>query len=674
MASPVGTQGSTGAGWIAGASGATRLSLTRSLDGLTHFAVLALAAWTLLYDVGLAAHLGTTLLLVIWALCAAAIIAGLLRFRATAVSSAAPEEPAGPAGPLPVRRRVLAVAGVVLGIGAGIATWLHSRGLPWIWTPMLGLASVVAAGIWLLTGDTKRARPPAPREAPLTGSLLAAGVASAAAVFSLFIVRPTPDDVYYVSRSVWTAQHGRIPVRDILFTNQVLKPITVEPLISSIEVLDGALARVLGIPAAAFTYYITLPVFTFISVWAVWMLIRRWAPGRYALCFIVAMVYLAWTGGGASFGAFHIGTMWEGKAAFLSVMVPLLYFYLTDWAENRTGRALVLVIASGVAAAGLSSAAVYVVPFIAAAVAVPLLFKRMYKEASGAVLSAAYPLAAGLAVAAAGVSHIPNTPFTAPTVWDWVMKASVVGAVGGVALWTAPWLARRGAPALITAGIAGMAGVLMIPDVIPLIGRTLGVSPVLWRLLWAVPGPVLVGLLAAVPLPVAERFRATRRLLTLIPAGVLTAMLAVSGIPVWSHQNGATIASHPSWKVNAEWLELARMIVRSDHRNGEILSTWEVMQVIPLLTTRIRAVNARDAYLPYLPTASAQFIADRRLLSALANNHYPLPSKAALRAALKRVGVGYACVWYSQTRDIRMLEKVGFAQKARLGQFECLQK
>jgi hypothetical protein len=651
------------------------------LDGLTHFAVLAFAAWTLVYDVGLAAHLGTTSLLVMWAVSVAVIIAGLVRFRATAVSQAAPQEPVQLAEPLParrcalaVRRRALAVVGVVLGIGAGIAVWLHPQGLPWICTPVLGLASAVAAGVWLLTGDTKRARTPVPAEIPLTGSVLAACAASAAAIFSLFIVRPTPDDVYYVSRSVWTAQHGQIPIRDILFTNQAIKPVP-EPSISSIEVLYGALARMLGIPAAAFTYEIALPVLTFLAVWAVWLLIRRWAPGRYGLCFIVAMVYLALSGGAASFGAFHLGTMWEGKAAFVSVMVPLLYFYLTDWAENRTRRGLVLVIASGVAAAGLSSAAVYVVPLITAAVAVPLLFNRLFKEALGTALSSAYPVAAGLVAAVASpLTHVQNVPFTAPTVWTWVMKVGVVGAVGGVALWTAPWLARRGVPALISAGIAGMAGVLMMPRIIALLGGSFGISPAIWRVLWVVPGPVLAGLLAAVPLPFAKRFGATGRILTLIPAGVLSAALVVSGIPVWSHQNGATIAAHPSWKVNAIWLKLARDVVRSDHSHGDILSTWQLMETVPLLTTTTRAVNPRGFYLHGLPTVSTQFIDDRQLLTTLADGNAPLPSEAMVRAALTRVGVGYACVWHYHTGAIRLLEMAGFARAARFGPLECLRR
>ncbi len=649
------------------------LSLAATLDGLTHISVLAFAAWTLIYDLGLMAHLGTNVLLAIWAACTVVIIVGLARFPVAVL----PRLAAGPAQPtvaVPVRRRALPVMGVLLGLGAGVAASLHSLGLPWLWTPLLGLSSAAVAGAWLLTDDTERSRVSAAGETPLIGSVLAACVAAAAATFSLYIVRPTPDDVYYISRSVWTAQHGQIPVRDVIFTNQAIKPITGELPISSIEVLNGALARSLGIPAAGFSYEITLPVLTFFSVWAVWMLIRRWAPGRYVLCFIVAMVYLAWDGGPATFGSFHL-MMWEGKAAFVSAMVPLLYVYLTDWAENRNRRGLVFVIASGVAAAGFSSAAVYVVPFIAAAAVIPLLFKRMFKEASGAALASAYPLAAGLtAVAASPLGHIRNTLIPAPEAWKWVMLAGVSGAVGGVALWTAPWLARREVPALITTGIAGVVGVLMIPSVLMLLVDRLGIGPVLWRVFWVVPGPVLVGLLAAVPLPLTERFRVTGRMLTVIPAGGLCAVLAVSGLVVWSHQNGATIASHPSWKVMPSWLVVTRQIVQADRRPGEILSTGPVMEVVPLLTSRVQAVNPRSFYLEGLPSVSRQFIEDRTLLTKLAEGGLPLPRKSVLQAVLKRVHVGYACMWYWKIKAISLLQRLGFAYTVRIGDYQCLQK
>jgi len=337
------------------------------MDGLTGFAVLAFASWTLLYDIGAMAHLGTSLLLALWVAALVATVAGLVRFsRASGVASAVPIPSARWLSVATPWRRPLGIASVVLGVAAGLAVGLHTAGLPWAFTWALGGPAVAATMTWLLLPAP--AAPPAagrpadsapsgsaPAGAALNGgSLLALATAVAAAIFSLYIVRPDPDDAYFVSRAVWTAQHGRIPLRDIIFTNQAVTQVPAESPVSSVEVLIGALARLFGVSGASFTYYIALPVLTFFAVWAVWLLVRRWAPGRYALCFAVAMVYLAWSGtSGASFGSFHLVRMWQGKAAFVSVMVPLLYFYLTQWAEHRSRRNLLLVVAAGIAAAGL---------------------------------------------------------------------------------------------------------------------------------------------------------------------------------------------------------------------------------------------------------------------------------------------------------------------------------
>jgi hypothetical protein len=510
MASPAGLQIPKRARWTGltgGGEPAAGFNVAGAVDGLTQFAVLAFASWTLIYDIGAVADLGTSWLLVLWAACLVAIAVGLVRF-----GRAGPAGGAGAAEPIPGLRwltaatpwrRPLGMASVVLGVAAGLAVGLHSVGLPWNWTWVLGGPAVVVTLTWLLlpaegassTADRPTGAVPlesAPSgPAAQGGSLLALGTAVVAAIFSLYIVRPDADDAYFVSRAVWAAQHGRIPLKDIIFTHQAVNQISAETPVSSIEVLIGALARLLGVPAASFTYYIALPVFVFVAVWAVWLLIRRWAPDRYVLCFAVAMLYLAWSGtSSASFGSFHLVRMWQGKGAFLSLMVPLLYVYLTQWAEHRSRRSLLVVIAAGIAATGLTSSAALVVPLIVAAVAVPLLLARQIAAALGALLAAAYPVLAGLVVAVVRPVHLPHSPFAPATAWAWVLLAGVLGGIGGVALWTAPRLARRGVPALITSGVAGVITVLMLPGVLTVMGNATGTNAVTWRTMWVVPGPV----------------------------------------------------------------------------------------------------------------------------------------------------------------------------------------
>jgi len=704
MASPAGLQIPKRARWTGltgGGEPAAGFNVAGAVDGLTQFAVLAFASWTLIYDIGAVADLGTSWLLVLWAACLVAIAVGLVRFgRAGSAGGAGAAEPIPGLRWLTAAtpwRRPLGIASVVLGVAAGLAVGLHSVGLPWNWTWVLGGPAVVVTLTWLLLPDegaSSAADRPADA-APLAsapastsaqgGSLLALGTAVVAAIFALYIVRPDADDAYFVSRAVWTAQHGRIPLKDIIFTHQAVNQISAETPVSSIEVLIGALARLFGVPAASFTYYIALPVFVFVAVWAVWLLIRRWAPDRYVLCFAVAMLYLAWSGtSSASFGSFHLVRMWQGKGAFLSLMVPLLYVYLTQWAEHRSRRSLLVVIAAGIAATGLTSSAALVVPLVVAAVAVPLLLARQIAAALGALLAAAYPVLAGLVVAVLRPVHLPHSPFAPATAWAWVLLAGVLGSIGGVALWTAPRLARRGVPALITSGVAGVVTVLMLPGVLTVMGNATGTNAVTWRTMWVVPGPVAVGLLAAVPLPTAAWLRLTARWAArplptarwaaAIPAAAICAVILATGIPIWSYQNvHATIAQHPSWKYDPLSLWLASKALRADHQAGYLLSTGRVMGAIPLLTSRILAVDARTYYLVHLP-ASAQFIDDRLLLTRVAGEQAPMPSESAVRAVLARVPVGYACVWSHNTAGLRLLEQAGFAPARHFGKFQCLQR
>jgi Family of unknown function (DUF6077) len=662
-------------------------SLAAVVDVLTELAVLAFASWTLLYDIGAVARLGTSLLLLLWAVCLVAIAGLRVRFNHAPVSAAPERVPSARwLGAAARSRRPFGIASVVLGVAAGLAVGLHSAGLPWNCTWVLGALAVAVTLTWLLLPDQGAssaagrpvgAAPPGSARAGAAvqeGSLLALGTAMAAAIFSLYIVRPDADDTYFVSRAVWTAQHGRIPLKDVIFTNQAANQIPAESPVSSVEVLIGALARLFGVSAASFTYYIALPVFTFFAVWAAWLLIRRWAPGRYVLCFAVAMVYLAWSGtSGASFGSFHLVRMWQGKAAFVSVVVPLLYVYLTHWAEHRSRRSLLLVAAAGIAAAGLTSSAALVVPLIVAAVAVPLLLAGQIAAALGALLAAAYPVIAGLVVARFYPVHGLYAPIAGQTAWSWVLLTGVLGSMGGVALWTAPRLARRGVPALIASGMAGVVTVLLIPGVLALMGDATGANPVAWRTMWVVPGPVVVGLLAAAPLPPAPWLRSTARWISPVPAVVACAIVLAAGVPAWSPQNvvRTILARHPSWKYDPLSLSLARKALRADHYTGYLLSTERVMGALPLLTSEVRPVDPRSFYLSLLPVRAQ---ADRLLLTRLAGAQAPLPTESAVRAALARVPVGYACVWSHNTAGLSLLEQVGFAPARHFGNFQCLRR
>ena len=67
-----------------------------------------------------------------------------------------------------------------------------------------------------------------------------------------------------------------------------------------------------------------------------------------------------------TFGSFWLARMWQGKVIFVAVLVPLLLALLLEHAERPSRRGVVLLVAAGVAAVGLTTTAMFVVPVLAA--------------------------------------------------------------------------------------------------------------------------------------------------------------------------------------------------------------------------------------------------------------------------------------------------------------------
>lgn len=663
---------------------------TRLVDGASDGVVAAFAVWTVVYHLGLLLTAPTWALLLAWLAAAlgTAAVCAARRGRWESGPLWSDDRRVRFPGLRTGRRppRSLALVAVAAGGLAGASAGLHASGVPWwcAWVP--GTVSVAASAAYAL-GRLRARGPdgePAGREADTAdtagdaeaepsrlGTPLALVTGAGFALASLFVVNPDGDDAYFVSRSVATAATGEIPLKDVIFTPGTADEIAGEPPVASIEVLAGALARLLGVPAASFLWYAVLPAVTFLAVWALWRLVRAWAPRRPELCFAVGALYLLWSGTNtASLGSFHMPRMWQGKAMLVSALVPLLFVYLTRWAERRSRRDLALLAAAGVAAVGLTSSAAFVVPLVAGAAAVPLLAAGRLRTGLGACAAAAYPVAAGLAVmlfnddtSVAGKVH------DGPSAFAFVLLSGALGVLAGCALWLSPWIVRPGVPALICSGVAAAVTVLVVPGVMEAGADLSGAGQVLWRTMWVVPAPALIGLLAAVRIPAAPRGLPA---LAAAPALALAAALIAGGMPVWSPENGSTVASRPSWKIAPKAVGAARTVAGLAGPGGVVLMPSAMMRAVPLLTVRTHAVNANGHYLRSLP-ADRRFIDDREVLTAAVRRPWgPKPDAAAVRAALARTGVDVACAWRRDDRALGLLRGAGYGGDRRVGPLTCV--
>ena len=156
------------------------------------------------------------------------------------------------------------------------------------------------------------------------------GLAAAVVVASLFIHLTDTDDPYYVNRSVWVAEHGNAAKLDTMFSPEVLNsPYGGGVPIASIESLLGVIAHMTGLRAGTVTYLVATPVFTALSVWAIWRLVRRWAPRRALWVLVVAIAFLMLSGD-SMLGNFWIVRMWQGKVMAVTFLMPLIWAYLTE--------------------------------------------------------------------------------------------------------------------------------------------------------------------------------------------------------------------------------------------------------------------------------------------------------------------------------------------------------
>ncbi len=121
-------------------------------------------------------------------------------------------------------------------------------------------------------------------------------VLGVAATASLYTLTKSYDDVFYVNKAVFVAEHGSIPVRDTIYSDQALPAIRGAGSVpmQSIEVLQGAVGHVLGIGGGDMAYLVATPVTVAMAVWVLWWLVRDWSRGPAIAAFVVGAAYLAW--------------------------------------------------------------------------------------------------------------------------------------------------------------------------------------------------------------------------------------------------------------------------------------------------------------------------------------------------------------------------------------------
>lgn len=627
------------------------------LDGATDGAVVAFALWTVVYQVALVGQLD--LRLAGWPVVAAsAVLVVALGLREASRTPAPPPDagqapaavPTPPAGSgLGLRLRVgVAVGAAVLGVAVAARETLGV--LPVV---LLAMVLVVAVSMPVrlrreAPGWEVQARiRPAEHATALLASL-------GLGVVSLFLLKPDADDVFYVNRSAWVAQHGIPSLRDTMFGPETYAQSFGGGLPTpSVEALHGVAAALFGVEAGTVAYLVWTPVVSVVFGWATWRLVRAWAPRRAGLVLVVALLFVL-ASGASIVGSYSLGRMWQGKVTAYAVLLPLVWVHLSALAATarRGGRdRLLVLLACGIAFVGLTTSSALLAPVVAGGGLLAALALRSRPLALGVAAFVCGPLVNGL-VQVLGPAEIGTQSqdlFTSEQVFSIAFGSGTAMVVlGVVATALGPGVARS--PVRVVAAAASLVTlVALLPGVLALADSLTGAGPVVWRLAIIAPTGVLVGLLAALPSasPGGDAGRVRRGAQRALAAGAVAVVIAVpllGGRWLWSDQAGAELTSSPTWKVPQEALTDVRAARQLEVTPGLWLLPPAQMEVLAISTAGPFAVVPRAFYLPSM-TSPDQQTGDRRLLLRLSSGSDPGKGGVrAVRAALERLDVSLACV------------------------------
>jgi hypothetical protein len=591
-----------------------------------------------------------------------------------------PRKQVAAAPPAPLRARRLIAAGLAGAfVSAILAGAVPSAPWPLIWIGAFAAVAVVVAMGRLRSEEAGDPAPlpgwPAHVFAALTGLLFAA--------MSLFINRPNGDDTFYVSRAIGTEQLNHIPVRDIIFTDERIGPIAGAGLpVDSFSALEGAVARFVGLHGASVAYYVTPPLMTFLATWALWRLLRAWAPRHLVLCFALGCVYWLFSAQSAlTPGSYFLNRMWQGKVIFVAWLVPTLYVLLTRWLRQRDAVTAMLLLAAGLGSIGMTASAAFVAPLLFSVAALPLLVRRDWRGLPVLLAAGAIPLLVGFVatrlypVELLGRQELSNSYY-----FHEIFGVGLLAAVSLIGLCAAPWLARPGAAAALAASCALAAVLLLAPWLLPTLNDLTHLTSILRRPLWIVPLPALVGLLAAVPVAqllrrVAAGSLLTRRLAVAVPAVLVAGLLVAFGHPLWiSWRHGGPMwETRPTWKIHERQLKSARAILGRYHGTETILVEEPVMHAIALITIRPKVVNARSFYAMLAPE-DPQRTEYRLSLARFVVGEEPTPSHEEVERGLSDLRVGLVCVEESKPLIIRQVETIGYREAFRVRRLVCLRR
>ncbi len=380
-------------------------------------------------------------------------------------------------------------------------------------------------------------------------AILAAGLALAAHC-------PNADDAIYLNVAAATADAPRLPLlaRDTLHAAVNIPILLPVYRVETVNLLSGALSYLSGIEPIVFNHLWLPAAAAFCCVFALARLFRRLLPNGWLLGVIAVLLFLvAYGETPKSYGNFSFIRLHQGKAIFVTALVPLIVFYGIAVGRQPSLRNVLRLIASQIAAVGLTSTALWAAPALGLAIVAGAAAGRPWRIASRALgwgcVGCLYPLGLALLLRAetAELMSKVQLPAMPDDLFDRTFQRQFgAGPLASLSIFwlLSAWLFVTTDTARRLAVVAPMLFFLVLfnPYIVPLITTYVIPPQVYWRAFWVLPLPVICGVALVAPWGAGHANRWLRWTVVLFPF-VFAAGVFESGFQNLQHQiAGLTIA------------------------------------------------------------------------------------------------------------------------------------
>ncbi len=586
------------------------LERTRRPERIVEWATVAFGSWTLYcHAVVFSGGSFRSLVRFSWA----PILMGVL--VAIALSRASKTRPTQPAAPFANKEgRTNSWARLLCAVGVVIA-YAYSGNYLVLW-----MGGTLLAFVLLLDGPpagsssaTDHGPPEADRGA--LGSLFL--LALVAVVITLVTHRSDLDDSLYLNMAVGALDHPELPLlsQDTIFgydglplLNPIYRTSTYELLVAVCSYLTSADVKWL--------YYLAFPALTAaLIVPTTYAAMRELGSPRPALgvAFVVVLM-VTWGDVHWTHANFGFVRLFQGKAVLVSVGIPAIVYFAARFVHRPGLVSWGFLLAAQVAALGLSANGLFAAPTAAGLVLAGRLgpTKSEVGRVLLGLLASSYVILLGIVVAfdlAVITTAQPEPIRTLGTatnlhaVLGYGLHADVilVAILSLAAIPTDPVRART---------LAGWGLAIIFVLLSPMTSDAVAfVQALNWRIFWAAPFPLVVGLAMSALSSFGPSWHRVR--VGALLAGVLVASFVFDDEPWTTSLENDSIIASPTYKVDP-FHDFAGLLVATTPPNGVVLAPWDVAGWLPTFRNHPRAIETRDFHLRLIERAEGLEEASRR--------------------------------------------------------------